>query len=427
MFDDLLDMASHGLLHTGPTTVLLYLLVTTQLTIFSVTLYLHRSQTHRSVDFHPALAHFFRFWNWLTTAVVTREWVAVHRKHHAYADTAQDPHSPYIVGIRRLLCEGSELYTAARHDGKLLAKYGRGTPDDWIERHVYTPHCNWGPTLLAFISVALFGVGGMAIWAVQMMWIPFWAAGVVNGIGHWWGYRNFETPDKSANVVPLGIWVGGEELHNNHHAFPGSAKFSVRRFEFDLGWFVIKALSRLGLAEVKRIAVIEQANMTNHLAIRMAKPVTLAPRVKVMTEFFRKVTLPVVHEEVRYRDRHTPPLSIRLRHALADGGRWLSTDERERLDAWVDVRPRLRTICRFRAQLAALMESRRADHVAESMMQWVRAAGASGIDALQGFALSMGANMAMPGFQAGAADAAFPSVHCPTGDAAVHQLRDPHV
>src|SRR6185312_7208093 len=184
---DLLDMASHGLLHAAPTTVLLYLLVTTQLTIFSVTLYLHRSQTHRSVDFHPALAHFFRFWSWLTTAVVTREWVAVHRKHHAHADTAQDPHSPYIVGIRRLLWEGSELYTAARHDGKLLAKYGRGTPDDWIERHVYTPHCNWGPTLLAFISVALFGVGGMAIWAVQMMWIPFWAAGVVNGIGHWWG------------------------------------------------------------------------------------------------------------------------------------------------------------------------------------------------------------------------------------------------
>jgi stearoyl-CoA desaturase (delta-9 desaturase) len=261
------------------------------------------------------------------------------------------------------------------------------------------------------------------------MWIPVWAAGVVNGIGHWWGYRNFETADKSANVMPLGIWIGGEELHNNHHAFPGSAKFSVRRFEFDLGWFVIQALSRLGLAEVKRIAVIEQANMTNHLAIRMAQPVTLAPRVKVMTEFFRKVTLPVVREEVRRGDRHTPPVSIRLRHALADGGRWLSTDERKRLDAWIDTRPRLRTICRFRAQLAALMESRRADHVAESMMQWVRAAGTSGIDALQGFALSMEANMAMPGLQAGAADAAFPSIHCPTptGDAAVRQLRDPHV
>jgi len=427
MFDDLPDMASHGLLHAGLGAMLLYVLVMTQLTIFTVTLYLHRSQTHRSVDFHPALAHFFRFWIWLTTAMVTREWVAVHRKHHAHADTAQDPHSPYIVGIRRLLCEGTELYAAARHDEGLLAKYGHGTPDDWIERHVYTPHCNWGPTLLAFISLALFGIGGMAIWAVQMMWIPFWAAGVVNGIGHWWGYRNFETPDKSANVVPLGIWVGGEELHNNHHAFPGSAKFSVRRFEFDLGWFVIQALSGLGLAHVRRIAVIELEHMTNHLAIRMAQPVALAPRVKVMTEFFRKVTLPAMREEVRHGDRRTPPLSIRLRRALADGGRWLSTDERECLDAWIDARPRLRTVCRFRAQLAALMESRRADRAAGAMMQWVRAAGASGIDALQGFALSMGTNMAVPGSRAGVADAVSPSIHRPTGDAAAHRLRDPHV
>ncbi|GAB3778860.1 DesA family fatty acid desaturase [Dyella agri] len=427
MFNELLVMASHGLLHAGPGAMLLYLLVTTQLTIFTVTLYLHRSQTHRSVNFHPALTHFFRFWSWLTTAMVTREWVAVHRKHHANADTAQDPHSPYIVGIRRLLREGTELYAAARHDEGLLAKYGRGTPDDWIERHVYTPHCNWGPTLLAFISLALFGVGGMAIWAIQMMWIPFWAAGVVNGIGHWWGYRNFETADKSANVMPLGIWIGGEELHNNHHAFPGSAKFSVRRFEFDLGWFVIQALSRLGLAHVRRIAVIEQANMTNRLAIHMAHPVTLAPRVKVMTEFFRKVTMPAVREEIRRRDLHTPPLSMHLRRALADGGRWLSTDERKRLDAWVDARPRLRTICQFREQLAALMESRRTDRVAESMMQWVRAAVASGIDALQGFALSMGANMAMPSSQAGVADTAFPSIHRSTGIAAAPQTRDRHV
>lgn len=165
MFNDLLDMASHGLLHAGSGTILFYLLVTTQLSIFTVTLYLHRSQTHRSVDFHPALAHFFRFWSWLTTAVATREWVAVHRKHHAHADTAQDPHIPYIVGIRRLLWESRELYTAARHDEALLAKYGNGTPDDWIERHVYAPHCNWSPTLPAFISMVPFGVGGMAIWA----------------------------------------------------------------------------------------------------------------------------------------------------------------------------------------------------------------------------------------------------------------------
>jgi stearoyl-CoA desaturase (Delta-9 desaturase) len=395
MFDHLLDLASHGLLNAGLGAMLLYLLVATQLTIFTVTLYLHRSQTHRSVDFHPVLAHAFRFWSWLTTAMVTREWVAVHRKHHAHADTEQDPHSPYIVGIHQLLWKGTELYTAARRDSRLLTTYGRGTPDDWIERHIYTPHCNWGPTLLAVISLALFGVGGMAIWAVQMMWIPFWGAGVVNGIGHWWGYRNFETPDKSANVMPLAIWVGGEELHNNHHAFPSSAKFSVRRFEFDLGWLVIQLLAALRLAHVRRIAVVEQA----HVAARAARPVALTLRVKVMTEFFRKVTLPAIHEEVRRQGGKRSPLSIRLRRALADGGRWLSAAEREHLNAWIDARPGLRTICQLRAQLATLMETRNAERAAEALSQWVCAAQASGIGALQRFALSLSESMLAPRVQ----------------------------
>lgn len=392
MFDRLLDLASHGLLQAGLGTMLLYLLMMTQLTILTVTLYLHRSQTHRSVDFHPAIAHVFRFWGWLTTAMVTREWVAVHRKHHAHADTEQDPHSPYILGIHQLLWRGTELYTAARRDSELLATYGRGTPDDWIERHIYTPHSNWGPTLLAVISLALFGVGGMAIWAVQMMWIPFWAAGVVNGVGHWWGYRNFETPDKSANVMPLAIWVGREELHNNHHAFPSSAKFSVRRFEFDFGWLVIRLLSMLGLACVRRIAVDAQMNMI----VTTARPIALAPRVKVMTEFFRKVTLPVVHEEIRRQGGRSPKLAIHLRHALADGGHWLSADEREHLNAWIEARPCLHTICRLRVQLAALMETRNADHAAEALSQWVRAAQESGIGALQQFALSLGDSMVAP-------------------------------
>ncbi|WP_430389796.1 DesA family fatty acid desaturase [Dyella sp. 20L07] len=389
MFDHILDLASHGLLRAAPDTMLLYLLVMTQLTILTVTLYLHRSQTHRSVDFHPILAHAFRFCSWLTTAMVTREWVAVHRKHHARADTGQDPHSPYIVGIHQLLWKGTELYTAARQDAQLLATYGRGTPDDWIERHIYTPHSNWGPTLQAFISLALFGVGGMAIWAVQMMWIPFWAAGVINGVGHWWGYRNFETLDKSANVMPLAIWVGGEELHNNHHAYPSSAKFSVRRFEIDAGWLVIQLLAMLGLARIRCIAVTSQVDVTG----RTARPVTLVPRVLVMTEFFRKVTLPVVREELRREGGRNPKLAIHLRHALADGGPWLSADERNRLNAWTEARPCLRTICRLRIQLAALMETRNADHAAESLSKWMRAAQASGIEALQRFALTLSDNM----------------------------------
>jgi stearoyl-CoA desaturase (delta-9 desaturase) len=229
----------------------------------------------------------------------------------------------------------------------------------------------------------------MAIWAVQMMWIPFWAAGVVNGIGHWWGYRNFETPDKSANVMPLAIWVGGEELHNNHHAFPSSAKFSVRRFEFDLGWLVIQMLAAVGLARVRRVALVGQARMAH----RTARLVPLAPRVKVMTAFFRKVTLPAVKEEIR-RSKSSP-LSVRLHRALADGGRWLSADERAHLNAWIDARPYLRTICHQRSQLAALMETRNADHAAAALTLWVKAAQASGIGSLQQFAVSLSEGMLM--------------------------------
>ena len=320
MFDRLLDLASHGLLQARLGMVLLYLLAMTQLTILTVTLYLRRSQSHRSVYFQPALAHAFRFWSWLTTAMITREWAAVHRKHHAYAHTGQDPHSPYMVGIHQLLWRGTELYTAARHDSQLLATYGRGTRDDWIERHVYTPHCNWGPTLLAVISLGLFRVGGMAIWAM-MLWIPFWAAGVVNDVCHWWGYRNFETPDKSANVVTLATWVGGEELHNSHHAFPSSANFSVPRFEFDLGWLVIQALSAIGLARVRSIVATDES----FLSATTARVMALAPRVKVMTEFFQKVTLPVVREELQPKVGVAPALRIGGRWALAIRGRaWLS-------------------------------------------------------------------------------------------------------
>lgn len=380
MFEPLLDIASHGIARAGFGAMLLYLLVMTQLTIFTVTLYLHRSQTHRSVDFHPALAHCFRFWSWLTTAMVTKEWVAVHRKHHAHSDGEQDPHSPRIFGIGKLLWQGAELYVEARNDKMLLAKYGRGTPNDWIERHLYTPHCNYGPTLLALIDIALFGVGGMAIWAVQMMWIPFWGAGVVNGIGHWVGYRNFETQDRSTNLIPWAIWVGGEELHNNHHAFPSSARFSVRRFEFDLGWHVIQCLARLKLADVKRVAAAESSQ--KHISFKGLQHTTLAPRVRMMTEFFRKVMLPAVRDE-------TPSLSLRLRRALANDGRWLSIDDRAHLNAWIDARPRLRIICEFRAQLAALMEQREADAVSEGISQWARAAEISGIGLLRTFGASL--------------------------------------
>jgi stearoyl-CoA desaturase (delta-9 desaturase) len=392
MLDFSLDLLAHGFAGPGIGWRLAYLLAATQVTVIAVTLYLHRGQTHRAVEFHPVVAHLFRFWIWLTTAMVTREWVAIHRKHHAYSDTAQDPHSPHVFGVDKLLLQGAELYMDARADKRLLGKYGRGVPDDWIERHLYTPHCNWGPTLLAVVNLALFGVGGMAIWALQMIWIPFWGAGVVNGIGHWRGYRNFETADRSSNLLPWGLWVGGEELHNNHHAFPASAKFSIRRFEFDLGWLLIRFLDKLRLADVRcAVGVPAIANERE----RSARVAVLAPRVEVMTDFFHKVMLPVVRAQAGRGDRHS--LSGRLRRALADGGCRLAAAERERLDAWVDSRPVVRSLCEFRSQLAALMDKRMLV-ASEEFSQWRHAAKASDIGSLRDFAISLESD-AMPGFR----------------------------
>jgi len=387
MLDSLLTHASHGITYAGLGTKILILLAMTQLTIFTVTLYLHRSQSHRSVEFHPALAHAFRFWSWLTTAMVTKEWVAIHRKHHAHCETELDPHSPQIFGIGKLILNGTELYMKARSDPSLLERFGRGTPDDWIERNVYTRHCNWGPTLLAVIEIALFGVAGMALWAVQMMWIPFWGAGVVNGVGHWWGYRNFETVDRSTNLVPLAVWVGGEELHNNHHAFPSSAKFSLRRFEFDLGWLVIRILAKLGLADVKRVAHLGDLPAQNRTPQARPLRVTLNPKVRVMTKFFRTVILPAVRDE-SHGSRDDVP-SLRLRRALADGGRWLGVDDRARLDAWIGKRPHLCTLCTFRTQLASLLEQRDVDAESGALSQWIRAAHETGIASLRTFAAAL--------------------------------------
>lgn len=229
---------------------ILFTLVCTHITILSVTLYLHRSQTHRAVEFHPALAHFMRFWLWLTTGMITREWVAVHRMHHQYADVEGDPHSPSLFGIARVLFLGAGLYYQAAQDQERVAVYGRGAPDDWIERTIYQDFNYLGVLLMLVIDVLLFDWLGFVIWAVQMIWIPFWAAGVINGLAHWVGYRNTDTRDNSRNLTSIGFFIGGEELHNNHHAAPGSAKFATKDNEFDWGWRIIKILERLGLAEL---------------------------------------------------------------------------------------------------------------------------------------------------------------------------------
>jgi len=225
-------------------------LVMVQLTIACVTLYLHRSQAHRGVTFHPAVAHAMRFWLFLTTGMVTKQWVAIHRRHHRFDDAEGDPHSPHIFGIWTVFFKGALLYNKASKDKQMVAQYGVGTPDDWMERNVYTPHSRLGIVLMLIINLCLFGLWGWLVWIVQLIWIPLWAAGVVNGVGHWWGYRNTDTKDFSRNIVPWDFWVGGELLHNNHHADPASPKLSRKWYEFDIGWMYIKMLKTVGLAKI---------------------------------------------------------------------------------------------------------------------------------------------------------------------------------
>jgi stearoyl-CoA desaturase (delta-9 desaturase) len=271
LHDAFVQWAIHGVTDASWWQIVAFTLLLTHITIASVTIFLHRSQAHRSLDLHAVPMHFFRFWLWLTTATVTKQWVAVHRKHHAKCETSEDPHSPVAHGIKKVLLEGRELYAVEAAKADTLKKYGHGTPDDWLERKVYTPRAAWGIWIMLAIDLALFGAIGITVWAVQMLWIPVTAAGIINGLGHWWGYRNFEAADASTNVSPWGILIGGEELHNNHHTYPTSAKLSVKPYEFDIGWAYIRAMEVLGLAKVRsdvRSALAEHPQLGKLIAMR---------------------------------------------------------------------------------------------------------------------------------------------------------------
>ena len=301
---DFLAFAAHGLMPLPWWGYFVVALAMTHVTIACVTIFLHRAQAHRALDLHPAVSHFFRFWLWLTTGMVTKEWVAIHRKHHAKVETPEDPHSPQTRGINTVFWRGTELYRAEAKNAETIEKYGRGTPDDWIERNVYTRFSWEGVGLMLVLDVMLFGGAGLTIWAVQMAWIPVTAAGVINGIGHYWGYRNFASADASTNIVPWGILIGGEELHNNHHAYGTSAKLSSRWFEFDLGWTYIRILETLRLAKVRKVAP----------KLRVAAPGKLAPdvvtlqavianRYAVATAYARTLKETCAAEVARLRER----------------------------------------------------------------------------------------------------------------------------
>jgi len=388
MSDLLINFLIHGVTHASWVVKLVYFVIVTQLTIFSVTLYLHRSQAHRGVDFHPALAHFFRFWSWISTGMITKEWVAIHRKHHAKCETEEDPHSPEFYGIRTVLLKGVDLYRVESTNAETMVKYGKGTPEDWIEHNIYSRSAYAGPTLMFIVNIALFGIWGVAISALQMIWIPFWAAGVVNGLGHWWGYRNFETADMATNLTPWGVFIGGEELHNNHHAFPSSAKFALRKFEVDIGWALISGFEKLGLAKVLRVAPSLDVRPNMPLPDTETLKALLTHRFQVMTDYFKGVIAPTLREEAAQAGANLKALPRALRKALANGGRWLDERSRERMQEAVKQRPLLAKVCEFRARLATVLE--RGNGGGEAMLanlqDWCREAEASGIRALAEFA-----------------------------------------
>jgi stearoyl-CoA desaturase (delta-9 desaturase) len=377
----------HSLFDLNGWQLLLVTLGLTHITIAAVTIFLHRSQAHRAVDLGPVPSHFFRFWLWLTTGMVTREWVAVHRKHHAKCETEEDPHSPQVEGLNRVLWGGAWLYRKASQESETLEKYGRGTPDDWLERNLYARMPWLGVSTMLLIDLLLFGLPGLLVWGVQMIWIPFWAAGVINGLAHFWGYRNWNTTDASTNIAPWGILIGGEELHNNHHAFASSARLSYRWYEFDIGWVYIRLLEILRMAKVRKVAprirVIPE-KMTVDLDTVTA---VLGNRLQVLSNFARQVVRPVLKAELCHSESACRK-KYRAARKLLSNPAALDSAAREKLQRILQESQALATVYQYQQRLGQLWERTAASQEArlESLQEWIRQAEATGVDALEHFA-----------------------------------------
>lgn len=373
------------------------------LTIISVTLYLHRYQAHRSITLNPVLCHFFRLWLWMNTGMITWQWVAIHRKHHAKVETEQDPHSPQVHGIKYFfklmlppaLTGGVKLYRDASQKTDDLQQYRHGTPDDWLERNIYSAYSTAGIFILLLIDLVLFGLAGLFIWLIQIFWIPFWAAGVINGVGHHNGYRNYETPDASRNIVPWGVIVGGEELHNNHHAYASSAKFSIRAFEFDIGWMYIKILSYLRLAKVKKVAPRLETTSVNELCDIETVKTLLSNRIQVMANFTTEVLRQVCYEEYSKLKitKSKEFKSLKKAHLLMRK-EWASMDEgaRIRLESILKNNKKLQYVYNMKLKLQEIVG---ANHQANyhsalhHLQDWCKKAEASGIASLEEFSLKL--------------------------------------
>jgi stearoyl-CoA desaturase (delta-9 desaturase) len=365
--------------------------VLTQITIASVTIYLHRHQAHRALDLHPLVSHFFRLWLWLTTGMVTKEWAAIHRKHHARCETAEDPHSPQVHGINRVLWLGVLLYVKESFNKETMDRFGHGTPDDWIERNIYARHAIHGLFLMGAINIAVFGLlPGMLILLTQIAWIPFWAAGVINGVGHWFGYRSWDVPapDASRNIVPFGVWIGGEELHNNHHAFPASARFSVKWYEFDIGWAYIRLLESLGLATVKKVAPTPRFAEPKAAADLDTLHAVIANRYDVLSRYAKSVKR--TYAEELQRLRHWSPSDAEVLRSLKRGllrGQALAEAEKVRLTQVLQKSRALSTLIAMRQELATLWERSSAskEQLLRQLQDWCHRAETSGVASLVDF------------------------------------------
>ena len=369
-----------GLILTNWKVAVLAALLLSHITIIGVTVFLHRCQAHRALDLHASVSHFFRFWMWLTTGMITKNWVSVHRKHHAKAETQEDPHSPMIYGLNRVLWNGVGLYRREAQKKEVIAKYGHGTPNDWLEKNVYTPYHRLGVVLMLGINFLIFGSYGLLVWVIQMLWIPFFAAGVINGVGHYFGYRNFEIKDNARNIIPFGFLIGGEELHNNHHAYGASAKLSVKWYEFDYGWFIIKNLSRLGLATVKR--TIPDLEGPKESSERGLVEHLLYNKIQLFEKYCSNVIKPVFKtDNVRTYFPRAKKLLVKEMSSISISDTKLINDMLSSCDS-------LKVVYEFRKNLEDICRTNKAsfDEIYASLNSWCERAKATGIDELENFA-----------------------------------------
>ncbi len=385
----IIDFFSNGITRASGWQVFIYTMIVTHITIASVTIFLHRHQAHRALDLHALPSHFFRFWLWLTTGQVTKEWAAIHRKHHAKCETDEDPHSPVAKGLKKVFFEGAELYRAEAKNKETLEKYGHGTPDDWIERNLYTRFSWQGVAFLLILNVLLFGVIGVTVWAVQMLWIPVTAAGIINGIGHYWGYRNYECADASTNIVPFGILIGGEELHNNHHTFGTSAKLSSKWYEFDIGWLYIRILETLHLAKVKKVAPTPKFLQGKRVADLDTLQAVIANRYDVMAKYAKTLKSTWREELTKMREKgelESGFLKSARKLLQREPGK-LEAPQKQQLSELLANNKALQTIHEMRLELNAIWERSNfsREQLLAQLQDWCVRAEASGIQALQEF------------------------------------------